>query len=133
MWLLSSVIIKSSNWKPPFSCADLFCLAIDVDLSPAIVPMNLCSNSCKKRNKMHFKLEDFFVKITKRHFERVVWWAKNNRALFWQSKHFYSCMIFQNTMYIEFHLSIKVHIFWKGHKILQNLHLTFDCVYCGQK
>ena len=24
----------------------------------------------------------------------------------------------------------KVHIFWEGHKILQNLHLTFDCVYC---
>ena len=23
----------------------------------------------------------------------------------------------------------KVHIFWEGHKIMQNLHLTFDCVY----
>ena len=28
---------------------------------------------------------------------------------------------------------IKVHIFWEGHKILQNLHLTFDCMYCSQK
>ena len=27
----------------------------------------------------------------------------------------------------------KVHIFWEGHKILRNLHLTFDCVYCSQK
>ena len=27
----------------------------------------------------------------------------------------------------------KVHIFWEGHKILQNIHLTFDCMYCGQK
>ena len=27
----------------------------------------------------------------------------------------------------------KVHIFWEGHKILQNLHLTFDCHYTGQK
>ena len=27
----------------------------------------------------------------------------------------------------------KVHIFWKGHKILRNLHLTFDCIYCSQK
>ena len=27
----------------------------------------------------------------------------------------------------------KVHIFWEGHKILQNLHLTFDCMYCSQK
>ena len=27
----------------------------------------------------------------------------------------------------------KVHIFWEGHKILQNLHLTFDWHYIGQK
>ena len=27
----------------------------------------------------------------------------------------------------------KVHIFLEGHKILWNLHLTFDCVYCSQK
>ena len=26
----------------------------------------------------------------------------------------------------------KVHIFWEGHKILRNLHLTFDFVYCSQ-
>ena len=30
-------------------------------------------------------------------------------------------------------LLCKVHIFWEGHKSLWNLHLTFDCVYCGQK
>ena len=27
--------------------------------------------------------------------------------------------------------SFKVHIFWEGHKILRNLPLTFDCLYCG--
>ena len=27
----------------------------------------------------------------------------------------------------------KVHIFWEGHKILRNLHLTFVCMYCRQK
>ena len=27
----------------------------------------------------------------------------------------------------------KVHIFWEGRKILQNLHLTFDWHYIGQK
>ena len=27
----------------------------------------------------------------------------------------------------------KVHIFWEGHKILQNLHLIFDWHYIGQK
>ena len=26
---------------------------------------------------------------------------------------------------------IKVHTFWEGHKILRNLHLTFDCIYCS--
>ena len=28
---------------------------------------------------------------------------------------------------------IKVHIFWEGHKIWRNLHLTFDWHYIGQK
>ena len=28
---------------------------------------------------------------------------------------------------------IKVHIFWEGHKIMRNLHLTFDWHYIGQK
>ena len=28
--------------------------------------------------------------------------------------------------------SDKVHIFWEGHKILQNLHCRFDCYYIGQ-
>ena len=27
----------------------------------------------------------------------------------------------------------KVRISCEGHKILQNLHLTFDCMYCSQK
>ena len=26
----------------------------------------------------------------------------------------------------------KVHIFWEGHKILRNLPLTFDCMYCSK-
>ena len=30
-------------------------------------------------------------------------------------------------------LPFKVHISWEGHKILQNLHLTFDCMYYSQK
>ena len=29
--------------------------------------------------------------------------------------------------------SIKVHIYWEDHKILRNLHLTFDWHYIGQK
>ena len=27
----------------------------------------------------------------------------------------------------KFPVSVKVHIFWEGHKILRNLHLAFDC------
>ena len=36
---------------------------------------------------------------------------------------------------IEFYPIVvcKVHIFWEGHKILRNLHLTFDCMYGSQK
>ena len=30
-------------------------------------------------------------------------------------------------------LLYKVHIFWEGYKILQNLHLTFDWHYLGQE
>ena len=30
-------------------------------------------------------------------------------------------------------LRLKVHIFWEGHKILRNLPLTFDRMYCSQK
>ena len=30
-------------------------------------------------------------------------------------------------------LRFKVHIFWEGHKILRNLPLTFDRMYCSQK
>jgi hypothetical protein len=30
-------------------------------------------------------------------------------------------------------LIFKVHIFREGHKILRNLPLTFDCMYCSQK
>ena len=30
-------------------------------------------------------------------------------------------------------LSFKVHIFWEGHKILRNLYITFDSMYCSQK
>ena len=33
----------------------------------------------------------------------------------------------------SFCIYIKVHIFWEGHKILRNLHLTFDWHYIGQK
>ena len=29
--------------------------------------------------------------------------------------------------------AVKVHIFWEGHKILRNLHLTFVFMYCRQK
>ena len=40
-------------------------------------------------------------------------------------------IIFQK---VPFVLTFKVHIFWEGHKILRNLHLTFDCMHgklCG--
>ena len=44
--------------------------------------------------------------------------------------------IFPSSSYQYFLLAVdscKVHIFWEGHKILRNFHLTFDCMYCSQK
>ena len=34
---------------------------------------------------------------------------------------------------ISLSFDVKVHIFWEGHKLLRNLHLTFDCMYCTCK
>ena len=44
-------------------------------------------------------------------------------------------MTFQTSPFIFIYSSCayKVHTFWEGHKILQSLPLTFDCVYCSQK
>ena len=39
----------------------------------------------------------------------------------------------KNSTLLLWYLKFKVHIFWEGHKILQNLHLTFDWHYIGQK
>ena len=33
----------------------------------------------------------------------------------------------------QYNHMVKVHIFWEGHKILGNLHVTFDWLYIGQK
>ena len=35
-------------------------------------------------------------------------------------------------MYTNF-MNVKVHVFWEGHKILRNLHLTFDHSTYSQK
>ena len=47
------------------------------------------------------------------------------------------CLFELHNRYAWFHVrmcsSIKVHIFWEGHKILRNLHFTFDWHYIGQK
>ena len=34
---------------------------------------------------------------------------------------------------LKHNITVKVHIFWVGHKILRNLRLTFDWHYIGQK
>ena len=49
----------------------------------------------------------------------------------------YHLRIFQQLSYFKRSLAdqrlIKVHIFWEGHKILRNLHLTFDYSTYSQK
>ena len=47
---------------------------------------------------------------------------------------FWSCIkVFKHLLHRNYdNRSIKVHTFWEGHKILRNLHLTFDCIYCSE-
>ena len=49
---------------------------------------------------------------------------------------FFSCVLenlWQQNCILKLPDLYKVHIFWEGHKILRNLPLTFDCMYCSQK
>ena len=32
----------------------------------------------------------------------------------------------------KYHTSVKIHIFWEGHKVLRNIHQLFDWQYIGQ-
>ena len=41
--------------------------------------------------------------------------------------------LFEKVLFCDTSCFFKVHIFWEGHKILQNFHLTFDWHSIGQK
>ena len=43
--------------------------------------------------------------------------------------HVMTCQDYQGKLIV----TDKVHIFWEGHTILRNLHITFDCIYWSQK
>ena len=43
------------------------------------------------------------------------------------------CLRLLNEIICDFDKVCKVHIFWEGHKILQNLHLTFVLCSTSQK
>ena len=53
-------------------------------------------------------------------------YVKRNFSIFWKGTREGSCVV-------RIELIVKFHIFWESHKILWNLHLTFDCMYCSQK
>ena len=38
----------------------------------------------------------------------------------------------ESTFFKDFHVLVKVHIFWEGHKILRNLYRRFDRYCIGQ-
>ena len=48
-------------------------------------------------------------------------------------KNYYLLYYYTTTTYTSSSPYCKVHIFWEGHKILQNLHLTFDWHYIRQR
>ena len=53
--------------------------------------------------------------------------------LFFQIVHCIIQLLIQFNSVIFSVVIFNVHIFWEGHKILRNLPLTFDCMYCSQK
>ena len=66
-----------------------------------------------------FNLKNKLPSLYQRQNQSYFRWQTNQRADLWNLDQFLS--------------TDKVHIFWEGHKILQNFHLTFDCMYCSQK
>ena len=92
-----------------------------------------------KVEKYQMSMSDFFIKKMWKSFtwnesqsskifdENIL--VHNTGTKFWFRKpplQCKNCYTFEGS-------NFKVHIFWEGHKILKNLHLTFDCMYCSQK
>ena len=63
------------------------------------------------------------------------WQISSKFVSFLQNKNFYELFLYILPLIfvLKSESFIKVHIFWEGHKILQNLHLTFVCMYSRQK
>ena len=55
-------------------------------------------------------------------FNNLTYWNRKDSSLFTKLE----------TFSVNWLLKGKVHIFWEGHKILQNLHQLFDWQYTGQ-
>ena len=68
----------------------------------------------------------FFFKNAEKN--RIKWWSDLILGKFGLILHLYSCMFRMDRTKIYFFTNqiTKIHIFWEGHKILQNLQLTFD-------
>ena len=72
-------------------------------------------------------------------FEWEMWSSirRPTRIYIWRNRNWWSCLSLDGWTCLQitrngFRL-VKVHIFWEGHKILQNLHPTFDWHYIEQK
>ena len=60
-------------------------------------------------------------------FSKVLHWTSLNEEIHTLVAEFFA-VLFSNRL-----SNHKVHIFWEGHNILRNLHLTFVYLYCTQK
>ena len=79
------------------------------------------SQNCSKQQKCFTKII-FLMKIM---FRKI--------QLFLTLKSDFESQILHYLTACHYIFLFKVHIFWEGHKILRNLPLTFDRMYCSQK
>ena len=65
---------------------------------------------------------------------QMLWWPRRySPSVLWITVFTCTVLKFRDSkIFLSSILRVKIHIFWEGHKILWNLPLTFDCMYCSQ-
>ena len=120
-----------------------YCMAIGYKNSD----LSLSNSNKNINNEVRKNLLPFWWKIFM--FNEIFWfyfWIRRSSTLIYDVKEglpinqffwifWKNCLVrrLKVTDFFKRNWSIKVHIFWEGHKILRNLPLTFDNIYCSQK
>ena len=102
---------------------------------------HLCTEISKRRTIIHTTVSNVIQQPTAwtnvdhlKNVTDIVWrfstlllWFFVGCFLCWLDRYMQTTLVQNNAKGLQTIFSYKVHIFWEGHKILRNLHLTFDC------